>query len=82
MVTHALCFFYGVGGQVKWGTPIALAPKKTLALQARRGPLPDVAPVLGERGARVIASSADLSLPMVVPVPSVGQAIGEATEAP
>ena len=32
IVTHDLCFFYSAGGLVRLGIPIALAPKKTLAL--------------------------------------------------
>ena len=78
-VTHAFCFFYSVG---RWGTSLALAPKKTVALQARRGPPPDVAPISGESGASVIASLASLAPPAVVPVPSVGQAINETKEVP
>ena len=55
-----------------------LAPNKTVALPARQGPPPDIAPIFDESGAGVIASSAGLAPPAVVPVPSVGQAVGEA----
>ena len=81
-MTHAFCFFYSIGRQVRWGTSLALAPKKTIALQARWGPPPNITPVLGESGADVIASSASLAPPTVVPVPSMGQAVGEAEGAP
>ena len=81
-MTHAFCFFYSVVRWVKRGTSIALAPKKTVAHQARWGPPPDVAPILGKSGASIIASSAGLAPTMVVPMPSVGQAIGEAEEEP
>ena len=43
-----------------------LAPKKTIALQARWGPPNDVAPVLGESEADTTALSAGLALPAVV----------------
>ena len=59
-----------------------LAPKKTIALQARRPPPPVIALILGESRVGVIASSTGLAPPVVVPMPSVGQAIGEAKEAP
>ena len=82
IVTHAFCFFCSVGRRVRRGTSIALAAKKTIALQARRGPPPDVAPILGESGASVIASLTSLAPPTVVLVPSVGQAVGKAEAAP
>ena len=82
MVTHALCFFYSAGGLVRWGTPIALAPKKTLALQVRRGPPFDVAPVLGESEAGATASLVGLAPPVMVTAPSVGQAINAAEGLP
>ena len=59
-----------------------LVPKKSVALQARRGLPPDVAPILGEIGAGVTASSAGLAPLAVAPMPSVGQAVGEAEGAP
>ena len=59
-----------------------LAPKKTVALQARRGSPPNIAPVSGESGAGVTASSAGLAPFVVVPVPSVGQAVDEAKGEP
>ena len=74
-MTHAFCFFCSVGRRVRQGTSIALAPKKTIALQARRGSPPDVAPISGKSGAGVTASSAGLVPPTVVPVPSVGQTV-------
>ena len=58
------------------------APKKTLALQARRGPPSDVAPVLGESEAGATASPMGLALPVMVPAPSVGRAIGAADGSP
>ena len=54
------------------GTSLALAPKKSVALQARRGPSPDVAPISDKRGAGVTALLADQAPPIVVPMPSVG----------
>ena len=80
-MTHAFCFFYNVRRWVRWGTSLALAPKKSVALQAMRGLSPDVAPVLGESGAGIIASSADQAPPAAVLVPSAGQAVDEATDA-
>ena len=53
------------------GRSLGLAPKKSLALQAGRTPLPDVAPILGRSGADVEASLADLAVPTVAPAPSV-----------
>ena len=61
---------------------MALAPKKSVALQAGRTPSPDVAPVSGRSGADVAASSAGQALPMVAPVPLVGQADAGAKGAP
>ena len=81
-MTHAFCFFCSIERWVRQGTSIALVPKKTVALQARRGPPPDVAPILGESGAGVTASLAGLAPPVVVFMPSVGQAIGKAEEVP
>jgi len=54
--------------------PLALAPKKSVALQARQQPLAGAVPVLGESGASATASSAGQALPMVAPVPSAGRA--------
>ena len=53
-----------------------------VALQARWGPPPDVAPISGESEADVIASSTGLAPPVVVPVPLEGQAVSEAEGAP
>ena len=53
------------------GHPLGLAPKKSLAIQARRMALPGVAPVLGRSGANVGATLADPTAPVVAPVPSV-----------
>ena len=49
------------------GHSLGLAPKKSLALQAGRTPLPDIAPILGRSDDDVAASSADPA----APVPSV-----------
>ena len=54
--------------------PLALAPKKSVALQARQQPLAGAVPVLGESGASATASSAGQALPTVAPVPSEGRA--------
>ena len=54
--------------------PLALAPKKSVALQARQQPLAGAVPVSGESGASATASSAGQALPMVAPVPSAGRA--------
>ena len=81
-MTHAFCFFCSIGRRVRWGTSIALAPKKNFTLQARLGPPPDVAPILGESRASVIALSAGLASPAVVPMPSVGRVVDEAKGAP
>ena len=54
--------------------PLALAPKKSVALQARQQPLAGAVPVLGESGASATASSAGQALPTVAPVPSAGRA--------
>jgi len=54
--------------------PLALAPKKSVALQARQQPLAGAVPVLGESGASATASSARQALPTVAPVPSAGRA--------
>ena len=69
--------------------PLALAPKKSVALQARRQPLAGAMPVSGGSGASAIASSAGQALPTVAPVPSAGWAYAgvqgapsEATEQP
>ena len=61
---------------------MALAPKKSVALQAGRAPSPDVAPVSGRSGADVATSSAGQAPPAVAPVPFVGQAGTRAEEAP
>ena len=61
---------------------MALAPKKSVALQAKWVPSLDVAPILGRSGADVAASLAGQAPPAVASVPSVGQAGTEAKEAP
>ena len=58
------------------GHSLALAPKKSVALQAGWALSPDVAPILGRSGADVAASSADQAPPM-----SVGEACTGAEEA-
>ena len=81
-MTHAFCFFCNVGRQVRRGTSLALAPKKSVALQARLESSPDIAPVSSESGASVTASSTGQASPVVVPMPSAGQAVGEAEGEP
>ena len=61
---------------------MAVAPKKSVAIQARRGPSPNVAPVLGRSGADVAASSASQAPPAVAPMPSEDQADAGAKGAP
>ena len=61
---------------------MAPATKKSVAIQARRRPSPDVALISGGSGAGVIASSASQAPPMVVPMPSVEQADVGAQGAP
>ena len=53
------------------GHSLGLAPKKSLAIQAGRMTLLGVVPVLGMSGADVGAVLADLTAPVVAPVPSV-----------
>ena len=57
---------------------LAVAPKKSVAIQARRGPSPDVVPISGRSGADVAASSVG----QAPPVPSAGQADAGAKGAP
>ncbi|XP_066354909.1 uncharacterized protein [Miscanthus floridulus] len=64
------------------GCSLALAPKKSDALQAIRVPSPNVAPILGRSGTDVAASSAGQVPPVVAPTPLVGQAGTGAEEAP
>ena len=61
---------------------MALAPKKSVTIQAGRRLLPGVAPILRESGAGVTASSAGQAPPVVVPVPSSGHADAGAEGAP
>ena len=61
---------------------MALAPKKSVALQARRASSLDIAPVSGKSGANVAASLAGQASPAVAPVPLAGQADTEADGAP
>ena len=82
IVTHAFCFFCSIGRWVGWGTSLALVPKKSVAIQARQGPSPDVAPIFGESEAGVTASLASQAPPAVVPMPLTGQAASEAKGAP
>jgi len=67
---------------LRWGDSLALAPKKSVALQARRRPSPDVALVLSGSGAKVTTSLAGEALLMVAPVPSVEQAGARAKGTP
>ena len=62
--------------------PLALGPKKSVALQLRQRPSAGVAPVLGGSGTSVTVSSAGRTLPTVAPVPSVGRADTGAQRAP
>ena len=61
---------------------MALAPKKSVALQAGWTSSPDVAPILGRSRVDVAASSADQALPTVAPMPSAGQVDAGADGAP
>ena len=63
------------------GRSLALAPNKSVALQAGWAPSPDVAPVLGRSRAIVVASLAGQAPPVVAPVPSASQADVRAEEA-
>ena len=54
--------------------PLALAPKKSIALQSRWHPSAGVAPVSGKSGTSVTALLAGQTLPMVAPVPLAGRA--------
>ena len=53
---------------------MALAPKKSVAIQARRRPLANITPISGRSGASVTASLAGQASSMVAPMPSMGQA--------
>ena len=55
---------------MRTGHPLGLAPKKSLAIQMGRMALPDVAPVSGRSGADVGATLADLTAPVVAPMPA------------
>ena len=66
-----LFVFCSVGRQ---RNPLALAPKKSVALQARRQLSADVAPILGGSGASVTVLLTGQVSPMVAPVPSMGRA--------
>ncbi|XP_066374608.1 uncharacterized protein [Miscanthus floridulus] len=63
------------------GRSLGLASKKSLALQARRTSLPDIASVSGRSGTYAVASLAGLAPPAVAPAPSVvtEQAAAEVT---
>ena len=52
--------------------PLALALKKSIALQLGRWPSAGVTPILDQSGASVTVSPTGQASPMVVPVPSVG----------
>ena len=52
--------------------PLALAPKKSIALQSRQRPLASVAPISGGSGSSMTASSAGRMPSTVAPMPSVG----------
>ena len=54
--------------------PLALAPKKSIALQSRRQLTVGVMPILGGSGASVTVSPASQALPMVAPMPLAGWA--------
>ena len=61
---------------------MALAPKKSVALQVRQRPSADVAPISGGSGSGATASPAGEVPLAVAPVPSVGQASVGAEGAP
>ena len=61
---------------------MALAPKKSVAIQARHRPSPDIALSSGRSGAGITASSAGQVPPAVVPVPSAGQTVARAEGTP
>ena len=67
---------------LRQGHSLALAPKKSVALQAERVSSPDVAPILGRNGTDVAALSAGLVPPVVAPAPLAGQAGAGVEEAP
>ena len=54
--------------------PLALASKKSIALQLRRQPSSGVAPISGGSGASVTVSSASEALPTVAPMTLAGWA--------
>ena len=54
--------------------PLALAPKKCIALQSRGQPSAGVTPLSGGRGASVTASPTGQALPTMAPVPLAGRA--------
>jgi len=62
--------------------PLALALKKSVALQLRQQSLAGVAPVLSGSGTSVTMSSVGWTLPMVVPMPLVGLVDAGAQRAP
>ena len=62
--------------------PLALVPKKSIALQLGRRPSAGVVHVLGKSSASVTASLAGQAPPTMVPVPSVGRADADIQGAP
>ena len=61
---------------------MALAPKKSVALQLRRQSLAGVAPVSGGSDTTVTVSLAGWTLPTMAPVPSAGRADAGAQRVP
>lgn len=53
--------------------PLALVPKKSIAVQARRQSSAGIVPISDGSGASVTASPSDQALPTVAPMPSIGQ---------
>ena len=70
---------YSVGRQ---RNPLALAPKKSVALQLRRQSSVGAVPILGRSSASVTTSLVSQALPIMAPVPSVGRVDAGAQGAP
>ena len=67
---------------LRQGYSLALAPKKSIALQAGGTSSLDVFPISSRSRTNVVALLAGQVPPMVAPTPSAGQAGTEAEEAP
>ena len=66
-------FFIPCSVDRQWN-PLALAPKKSIALQLRRQPSVGIVPISGISGASVTTSPDGQTPPTVAPVPSAGWA--------